>query len=104
MVDVLTNYSSLILTFLAVGLGYISILLGYILAGKTKDFFSGEKLKPIDKMTLSFIIGAFAFIVLTSTYNIQFETIESDILNIITYELVMIIGFSVFISHLLTNK
>lgn len=104
MVDILSSYLSLVLTFLAIGLGYISILLGYALAGKTKDFFEGEKLKSTDKMTLSFIIGALSFIVLTSTFNIGMESLERSIINILIYDMTMIAGFSIFIAYLLGRK
>lgn len=59
---VLDSATAVFLTFIVIGIGYVSLFLGYIFARKQKEFLSETIIKPTDKIIISFLIGGFSFI------------------------------------------
>lgn len=101
-VSIISSVSSLTLTFIVIGFGYLSILLGYYLSRKESDFFSGA-LTPVDKMTLSFIIGSFNFLTLSVFFDLKIEAID-NFLQIVVYQSFLSIIIAFFISFMLDKK
>ncbi|NOQ55771.1 MAG: hypothetical protein GQ477_03105 [Nanohaloarchaea archaeon] len=101
-IEIISSINSLVLTFIIIGFGYLSILLGYYLSKKQDDFFSG-KLTAIDKTTLSFIIGSFSFLSLLFLFNFKIEIIDNFI-EIILYQSLLSLIFAMFIAFILKDS
>jgi len=103
MVDVISSINSLTLTFIVIAFGYLSMLLGYYLSGKHKEFF-GDGLTSIDKMTLSFIIGSSSFLFIL-VFFLGFDIdIKENFVKIIIYQSYFSVIIAFFISLVLDNK
>ena len=97
--DLISSINSLTLTIIVLGFGYLSILTGYFLAGKQDDFFSG-KLEPIDKTTLSFIIGGVSLISYLSLFGFDINLLE-NFYEILIYQIMLLFVFSLLIALML---
>ncbi len=101
-IELFSSINSLVLTFAVVGFGYLSIMLGYAMAGKREEFFSG-KLAPTDKMTLSFIIGSLSFLSLITLFKFESISLMENLVEISIYQSILSATFAFFIAHLLKN-
>jgi len=99
--DLISSVNSLTLTIVVLGFGYLSILTGYFLAGKQDEFFSG-KLDPIDKTTLSFIIGGISLISYFSLFGFNLVLLE-NFYDIIIYQILLLFVFSIVIALILKS-
>lgn len=94
----ISDVGTLVLSFIVLLIGYSSLLAGYILSGKQKEFLTEKEIKATDKITISFIIGSFSYILLqTIAGELNVETIMSYLLYIV----ILIMIFSLTISILL---
>ena len=106
---IIESVGSLILTLTVIGIGYLSLFFGYVIAKKPKDFFIEKLLKPTDKIIISFLIGSFSFLILYTRFP---ELISKDITVIETgtlveisiFVLMLIAIFSSAISQLIKDK
>ncbi len=99
--DLISGVNSLTLTIVVLGFGYLSILTGYFLAGKQNEFFSG-KLNPVDKTTLSFIIGGISLISYFSLFGFDLVLLE-NFYDILIYQILLLFVFSVVIALILKS-
>ncbi len=108
-VPILTDVTSLILTLIVIGIGYLSLFFGYVLARKQKDFFTEKVIKPTDKIIISFLIGSFSFLIISfgvpEMVNKSITGLESGILTkIFLFVAILIVIFSVTISWLVRGE
>ncbi|MCK4550745.1 MAG: hypothetical protein KAT91_02225 [Candidatus Aenigmarchaeota archaeon] len=106
---IISTIGSLVLTLIVIGIGYLSLFFGYVIAKKPKDFFMDKLLKPTDKIIISFLIGGFSFLILTAQFpELVAEEITDikidNIVKILIFVLMLISIFSLSISNMVQNK
>ncbi len=64
-----TDATSILLTLIVIGIGYISLFLGYFIAKRQKEFLNETTIKSTDKIIISFLIGGFTYLILCSSFS-----------------------------------
>ncbi|MBW6462083.1 MAG: hypothetical protein K0B07_03500 [DPANN group archaeon] len=105
----INDINSLVLTLIVIGIGYVSLFLGYRISSKQKDFLKETTIKSTDKVIISFLIGSFSYMVLLSTFSTELAISDTSfnfdtLIKLLLFILILIAIFSYLISLMVKDK